>query len=298
MLACHHRTRKHSCLDVTLRLLLRRCVCCFGKGIGMTMRDPASTRSVQRALHQLSQFGTPHGPHGARRTQWTVSDLARATGLHTSVVGRLMATMAASGYVVQHPTSRTYAVGPEAFAVGRAYQPYHALNEIARPRMEALTADCGHASYLGIQAGNSVMYIIAVESVRSIRVSFQPGERRPLHTGAIGKVLLSGMSLDAARAILGPGPLEALTPFTLTDPAAVLIEVDRARLTGVAFNRDESIVGAGSIAAGIYNHDTELVASLGIVYPTHIVSDDDLADLVPGISNAANDISRQLRGLR
>src|SRR4029079_2523036 len=133
--------------------------------------------SVQRALRLLSLFGAPHGPEGKHRTDWTVSDLARTTGLHKGVVGRLMATMASSGFVVQNPLTRSYTVGPQAFAVGRGYEPYRALNEVARPRMEALTAECGHASSLGVRAGDEIMYIIVVESVRSLRVSFQPGER-------------------------------------------------------------------------------------------------------------------------
>jgi IclR family pca regulon transcriptional regulator len=260
----------------------------------METRDAASTQSVQRALLLLSLFGAPCPPDGARRTRWTVTDMARATGLHKSVVGRLMATMARSGFVIQDPTTRAYTVGPEAFAVGRAYEPYHALNEAARPRMEALTAECGHASYLGVRAGNGVMYIVAVDSSRSIRVTIQPGERNPFHAGAIGKVLLSGMSDAEARARLGPGPLESLTAATLTDPNVVMAEVDQARLTGIAFNRDESIVGAGSIAAGITNHDGELIAGLGIVYPTHIVTDDDLAALIPLVIRAAADISARI----
>lgn len=264
----------------------------------METRDPASTQSVQRALRLLSLFGAPHGPEGRHRTDWTVSDLARATGLHKSVVGRLMATMAASGFVVQNPLTRSYTVGPQAFAVGRSYEPYRALNETARPRMETLTAECGHASYLGVPAGDEIMYIIAVESGRSLRVSIQPGERRPYHAGAIGKVLLSGMPDEQVRAILGPGPLKQLTPYTLTDPDAVIAGIERVRLTGIAYNHDESIVGAGSIAVGIANHDNDLIAGLGVVFPTHIVSDTDLATLTPLVIAAAGDISRRMKGAR
>ena len=56
-------------------------------------------QSVRRALRLLASF-TPERP------QWSVGALARATGLHKSVVTRLMATMALEGFVVQDPASQ------------------------------------------------------------------------------------------------------------------------------------------------------------------------------------------------
>jgi DNA-binding IclR family transcriptional regulator len=77
-----------------------------------------------------------------------------------------------------------------------------------------------------------------------------------------------------------------------------MADIERVRRTGTAYNHDESIVGAGSIAVGISNHDEELIAALGVVFPTHIVSDTDLVTLTPLVTAAANDISRRLRGVR
>ncbi|MEA2526666.1 MAG: IclR family transcriptional regulator, acetate operon repressor, partial [Thermomicrobiales bacterium] len=82
-----------------------------------------TVQSVQRALQLLSLFAPHRTRLAPRRTLWTVSDLARATGLHKSVVARLMATMALDGFVVQDPATKAYRIGPQAFAVGSAYEP-------------------------------------------------------------------------------------------------------------------------------------------------------------------------------
>ena len=75
------------------------------------MHEPAgSIRSVQRAMQILGKFGTI-------RKSWGVMDLSRETGLHKSVVTRILATMAHEGFVVQDPESRAYSAGPKAFAV-------------------------------------------------------------------------------------------------------------------------------------------------------------------------------------
>jgi DNA-binding IclR family transcriptional regulator len=251
-------------------------------------------QSVQRALQLLSLFAPHRMRQAPRRTQWTVSDLARVTGLHKSVVARLMATMALDGFVVQDPTTKAYRIGPQAFAVGSAYEPLTVLDRVARPVMTALTDRCGHACYLGVPAGSHWVFLIAVESSRSVRVTIEVGENRYYHSDAIGKILLSGMDDDHIRALLGPGPLPKVTPNTIESLDALLAEIAVVRREGVSFNREESIVGAGSVAAPIHDANGTIVAGLSIVFPTHIVTADEVATLTEFVRQAGRQISQQL----
>jgi IclR family acetate operon transcriptional repressor len=254
-------------------------------------------QSVQRALHLLSLFA-PHRMHRAPpRAVWSVTDLARASGLHKSVVARLMATMALDGWVVQDPVTRTYRIGPQAFAVGSAYEPLTVLDRVARPVMETLTARCGHASYLGVPAGRHYVFLVAVESTRSLRVTIEVGESRAYHSGAIGKILLAGMEDARIRELLAPEPLPKLTPHTIETIDALLAEVREIRRTGVAFNRQEAILGAGSVAVGIHNGHQQCIAGLAIVYPTHIVGEAEIAELSRAVARAGAEISQQLGAL-
>jgi IclR family acetate operon transcriptional repressor len=223
-----------------------------------------------------------------------VSDLARASGLHKSVVARLLATMARSGFVVQDPVSRAYSVGPTAFAVGSAYQPYALLNRVARPVLERLTAGCGHASYLGAAAGDRYVFVLAVESTRSVRVAIDVGERRHYHAGAIGKALLAEMDDEEILRIVGEDPLPAMTPFTIRTRADLLAEVAQVRASGVAHNRQESIVGAGSVAVAIRTGKGRPEAGIGIVFPTHVVSEEETAALARTVAAAGEEIWRLL----
>jgi IclR family acetate operon transcriptional repressor len=251
-------------------------------------------QSVQRALQLLSLFAPHRMRHAPRRTQWTVSDLARATGLHKSVVARLMATMALDGFVVQDPATKAYRIGPQAFAVGSAYEPLTVLDRVARPVMTALTERCGHASYLGVPAGSHWVFLIAVESLRSVRVTIEVGENRYYHSDAIGKTLLSGLDDEQIRTLLGPGPLPKVTPNTIDTLDAVLAEVARVRREGVAYNREESIVGAGSVAVPIHDGHGAIVAGLSLVYPTHIVTAAEVEEVTELVRRAGRQISQGL----
>jgi DNA-binding IclR family transcriptional regulator len=253
-----------------------------------------TVQSVQRALQLLSLFAPHRMRLAPRRTQWTVSDLARATGLHKSVVARLMATMALDGFVVQDPATKAYRIGPQAFAVGSAYEPLTVLDRVARPVMTVLTNRCGHASYLGVPAGGHWVFLIAVESLRSVRVTIEVGENRYYHSDSIGKVLLSGMEDEQIRTLLGPEPLPKITPNTLDTVDDVLVEVARVRAAGLAYNREESIVGAGSIAVPIQDGNGAIVAGLSVVYPTHIVTPAEVAEVTDLVREAGRQVSQGL----
>jgi DNA-binding IclR family transcriptional regulator len=267
-------------------------------GDGGDGEAPTTTvQSVQRALSLLSLFAPHRMPHVPRRTQWSVSDLARASGLHKSVVARLMATMAADGWVVQDPRTRTYQIGPQAFAVGSVYEPSSVLDRVARPVMEELTARCGHASYLGVPAGRHYVYIIAVESTRSLRVTIEVGESRTYHSAATGKILLAGLDDGRIRELVGPDPLPRMTPFTIDSQAELLAEIHEIRRTGIAYNREESILGAGSVAVGIDDRDGERVAGLAVVYPFHVVTEAETAELAVTVAEAGAEISQRIGSL-
>jgi DNA-binding IclR family transcriptional regulator len=246
-------------------------------------------QSVQRAMKLLSAF-TPE------TRQWSVSDLARWSGLHKSVVARLMGTMAMDGFVVQDPTTRTYTIGPQGFAVGSAYEPYTMLDRIARPVMQELAVASGHACALGVPVGREFMYLIVVEGPRStpIRVTIEVGARRPYHAAAIGKILLAHMPPVRAHDILGDGPLPKLTPHTIDSVERIDAELSEVRRTGIATSQQEAIIGAGAVAAGIKNAQGETIAGLNVTYLIHIVPEEERATLAHLTVEAARRISQRV----
>ncbi len=255
-------------------------------------RDYASIQSVERAMSLLSLCAET-AADGAT-THRSVAALARASGLHKSVVARLMATMAHSGFVVQDPITRAYCIGPQAFAVGCTYDRQRVLHAAAHQEMQRLTDLCGHSSYLAVESGRDLLFVDDVPSPRALRVTVGVGSRRPYHALSIGKVLLAGMPDAQVAAILGSEPLPALTSDTLTDPAAVWEHVRAARRDGYALNNGESVVGAGSVAVPIHDRHGAVIAGLGIVYPTHIVSDSEQQQYIHLLLDTASRISAHL----
>jgi DNA-binding IclR family transcriptional regulator len=251
---------------------------------------PGEVQSVRRALTLLRQF-TPRNP------VWAIGELSKATGLHKSVVTRLMATMASEGFVVQRHSDRKYIIGPEAFAVGSLFEPYHLLHQVTRPIMDQLTERCRHSTCLGIPAGDHFMIIDTFESNSSIRVAFEIGERPHYHGAAIGKLLLASLPWNEVLDLVGPEPMAAITPHTIRTHKALQRELHEIRTAGFARSREESIFGVGAVAAAIVNRENVAIAGISIVYPVHIVDEAEIAAMSELVKEAAREGSRQLAPL-
>lgn len=253
------------------------------------MATQDSVQSVRRALQLLNSF-TPE------RTQWSVGDLSRTTGLHKSVVARLMTTMASEGFLVQDEGNKAYTIGPQVFAIGSVYEPRLFLDRVARPVMQDLAMSCGQTCALGIVSGQQFMYVIVVENPRAMtfRITVEAGRRRPYHAAAVGKMLLANMPEEQAERILDGGPLTKLTPFTIDSSDALRAELAEIRRTGVAFSDQESVPGVGAVAAGIRNANGYCVAALSVVFPFHLVTGEEREKLTCSTRDAAHRISERV----
>ncbi len=253
----------------------------------MDRRTVGSIQSVQRAMTLLDQFTSQH-------PRWSISDLSRATGLHKSVVFRIMATMAINGFVIQDLVSKAYEIGPKAFSVGNAYRPQAILSQLAQPIMQATTVRYGHATSLGVPAGDKFVYLLVSESKLPVRVAASVGEVREYHANAIGKVLLAGMTGSEVRAVVGPSPLLKVTPYTIDSVDRLLAELDDVRQTGIAHNQQEAVVGVGAVAAPVIDAAGSYVAGLSIVYPIHFVAQQEVEELAAAAKAAAAQVSERL----
>jgi DNA-binding IclR family transcriptional regulator len=247
--------------------------------------------SVRRALRLLQAFDRFH-------TRRSITELAQATGLHKSVVTRLMATLAQDGFVVQDPATRRYMIGPMLFSAGSLYEPAAMYREVAAPVLTELAAQTRYTCCLGVPIGTEVIMVAVVEAplATGIRVSMGVGNRRPIHIGATGKIILAGMSDAEVRLVTGDGALQQWTPHTPATTDQLLDELALIRQRGYATNREESVLGSGGVAAPVVDRAGTVAAGLVVTFPVQFVSEEEMHAMAAPIVEAAQRISRQLGG--
>jgi DNA-binding IclR family transcriptional regulator len=145
---------------------------------------------------------------------------------------------------------------------------------------------------LGILDAGEVVVINTVESPQAVRMSSKIGNRRYLHSTAIGKVLLAGMSDKEVQRLLRLKGTPKLTGETLTSKAAVTAEIIKVRAQGWALDNQENEIEGRCIGVGITGPEGQVIAAVSISGPEFRMDLIRARALVPGLTAACAEISR------
>lgn len=240
-------------------------------------------QTVDRVLRMLSGFGS-------EQRELAVGDFARQLGVHKSTASRLAATLAARGFLERVPGDKRFRLGPELGRLGLLALGGQNLAAIARDDMEQLAADTGETVNLAVLDGNEVVNIAQVDSPHIIGVGSWTGRRTPLHCTSNGKVLLA-----FANGPIDKGPLQALTPRTITSVRELREQLVRIRHDGWASNVGELEAGLHSVGTPIFDASGRCCAALTVAGPEYRVPARRLPDLARLCVAAAQAISARLQ---
>ena len=184
------------------------------------------------------------------------SDLARRTGLALSTAHRLLKVLTAARYLDQDPGTARYRLGPALAELGRLAYHRRGLHR-AEPELADLSARTGATADLAVRVDQRAVILVG----GSLDQEGARGLRRPLHSTALGKVLLawSPGGIDVAGL-----DLEPLTQRTITEPQALREELERVRAAGFALNEGESASGVRTIAVPVLDSENRARFALAL----------------------------------
>ncbi|MFZ5512822.1 MAG: IclR family transcriptional regulator [Pseudomonadota bacterium] len=216
--------------------------------------------------------------------------LAGEAGLHPSTAHRILAAMAASGFV-ERTEPGAYRLGIRLLELGNIVKSRINIREAALPFMEKLHARIGESVNLGVRHDDEIIYVERTSSGRSsVRVVHLVGARAPLHVTAVGKLFLVEDGPDKVRDYAKRTGLPGFTPTSLITLPALEKELERVRRHGVAFDNEEIELGLRCIAAPVRDDSGELVAGLSISAP----ADRYNPDWAPLVKSVADEISHAI----
>ena len=241
--------------------------------------------AVARALRVLEALGDTPGL-GA-------TALAERLGLTKSIVFRLLQTLELDGYVQRDEERAIYALGYRVALLGERVGREGALQQVARPVMDALRDATGENVNLVIREGTASVAIATREGLHSIRLFAQPGRRGPLHAGGGSMVLLAYAEPSIRDRVLD-GPLERFSPHTMIDPARLREALLLIRSNGYNVALNDLDDGAFSIAAPIRNAAGEIIAAISVAGASVRLDEVRRASYIQQVQSAANEISDRL----
>jgi DNA-binding IclR family transcriptional regulator len=123
----------------------------------------------------------------------------------------------------------------------------------------------------------------------------ETGMQRAPHAGASSKVLLAYLPEEEIMAIVKEKGLPKLCTNTITDPQALMKELERIRSRGYADSLEETDPGAWGVATPIFDWRGRVVGAIGLAGPTQRYSKEKLDQFVELCRKQADGISEQLR---
>jgi DNA-binding IclR family transcriptional regulator len=133
-----------------------------------------------------------------------------------------------------------------------------------------------------------------VPSPQPVRYTARVGASNPLHTGAMGKVLLAFSDPGDLGDLLDRMTLTASTDRTITDRRKLEDELNTIRGSGYAVSRGEQAVGVAAMSAPILRSDGVILAALSVLGPTDRLTDEKLQELLPILRAAATTVTERV----
>ena len=229
--------------------------------------------SLVRALALLNRIAE------AANDGATLTELAQQVGLPPSTAHRLLTTLEQERYVRFDHERRLWSVGVQAFVIGCTFTKTRSLVGLSQPHMRRLMEASGETVNLAIEDAGEMVYLAQVECRQMMRAFARPGSRVPLHCSAVGKAILSAASARTLAKFLHQRGMPRLTAKTITAPAALRADLERARTLGYAVDDEEHAVGLRCIAAPVFDETGEAVAAVSVSGPMARIVDERMAQL-------------------
>lgn len=249
-------------------------------------KQPDSVSSVLKVFGILQALG--------EEREIGITELSQRVMMPKSTVYRFLQTMKSLGYVAQEGESEKYSLTLKLFELGAKALQNVDLIRSADIQMRELSNETRETIHLGALDEDSIVYIHKIDSMYNLRMHSRIGRRNPLHSTAIGKVLLAWRDRSEVEEILSHIEFTRSTKYTLDSAAALLPVLDTVREQGFGEDIEEQEEGLRCIAVPVFDRFGVVIAGLSISFPTLRFSEEHKGDYVKSLHCAARNISEQM----
>lgn len=242
--------------------------------------------SLDRGLRLLQSFGTTTGP-------MTLSDAARAAGLPRATARRILFTLQRGGFVASD--GKLFSLTPHVLTLAASYLRSNQLVAVLQPVLDRVASAAQEISSLAVLDGDEVVFIARGSPMRVFSAGLEIGYRLPAFCTSVGRALLGQFDDAALAARLKTMRREALTPYTVTDPTALLARIAADRAQGYALVDREAEPHFRSISVPVRRYDDTVVAAINMGAHVDRVPTSELIDrFLPLLRDGAEQVRTQL----
>jgi DNA-binding IclR family transcriptional regulator len=227
----------------------------------------------------------------------SIRELSTKINLPKGTIHRLLSSLLYFGYVRQDSKTRNYFLGFKLVELGNLLLGQLDLRKEAEPFLRDLAEGTNETIHMVIMDRDEVVYIEKVEFEQNssgLRMASRVGLRNPIHSCAVGKVLLADFSDEVLDHFLRGKNLMKRTENTITDPIQLKEHLKSVKKQGFAIDDEENEKGIRCVAAPIRNGAGKVVAAISISGPAFRVTKKLIQEsLKKEVMETANNISQR-----
>ncbi|MEM8817563.1 MAG: IclR family transcriptional regulator, partial [Pseudomonadota bacterium] len=226
------------------------------------------------------------------------SEIVDGTGVPKASAHRLLRELVDLAALSYDDSTRRYRGGLLLAGLGASVTRNYDVRRVARPHLEALHASTGKVTTLGIRDGDQGIYIDKIEPADLvIRLHSEIGKSFPLHSTAMGKVLLAYSDAETVARVTRR-KLRAYTEHTITDRHALRTELETVAGNGFAVDREEITRGLVCVAAPIRSVTGDVNAAMSCTFSSFDATPERIDELARQVLAGAEAASHQGKTLR
>lgn len=253
----------------------------------MMVKNEPKTDMLSKGLHLLLLLGD--APKGAR-----TADLARLADLPFNTTYRLLKGLTKEGFAHYEPEGRLYHLGLQIFQLGQRVSHAHGFAGVAQPILEKVTSQTLEATIMAVQYGMHQLTVSKVDGPHAFRLTSDAGHQGPLHSTALGKVLVAFADEAESERLISELELTPRTEHTITDRDAFRREIEKVRAQGFAAMDEENELGMHAIAVPVLAQGGRAIAAVATAAPVFRLTMDGLKAHLPALRRAAEELAVRL----
>lgn len=230
-----------------------------------------SVDTAARVLALLSRYRT--------RTS-TLSEITAALDVSKATCLRVLKTLETHGLVSFDPQTKRYSLGYYCVVLGSRAEEGLDYLQLVTPLLRHATGLTGLTSaFVQRVSADRMMYVAKVEGDANAGINVSVGNRFPITEVSYGTWVVAYADEPERERILAGG-LRAVTPRTVTDPAAYLRRAERALSEGVLVSQSEYVLGVTAVSCPVLDVRRDLVGVLTVLGLTEALQGQALETVV------------------
>lgn len=252
------------------------------------MSQETTSKAVERALSIIEVVAES-------KKGMSNADLSRRLKIPKSSASYILRVLENRAYL-QRDESGKYSLGLKLMSLTGDAIAHLDIRETAKPLLQKFLKKSGLPEvHLAVLDNGRAVYIEKLENERSfIKMDIWIGHRLPIHTTAIGKVLVAYLPESEVLEILNLRGMEKKTRKSITSKQKYLEELRKVREYEFAIDNEENAEDVRCLAAPIFDAKGNVVAAFGTSSTILHINEEHLPKFIEFIKESAAKVSIQL----